>query len=93
MVDAASTFQVDCMGVYVAQTNNVESRSEASLCVHNKPRSPLTPCGKSFKFDGDKAALALKKGRLIFPGNFSLKPPRTFAAGILNSGGFLPQKH
>lgn len=52
MVDAASTFQVDCMGVYVAQTNNVESRSEASLCVHSKPRSPLTPCGKSFKFDG-----------------------------------------
>jgi hypothetical protein len=31
--------------------------------------------------------MALKKGRLIFPGNFSLKPPRTFA-GILNSGSF-----
>ena len=41
----------------------------------------------------DNAALLLKKGRLIFPGNFALKPPRTFATGILNSGGFLPQKH
>jgi hypothetical protein len=51
MVDAASTFLFDCMGVYVAQTNNVESHSEASLCVHSKPRSPLTPW-KSFKFDG-----------------------------------------